>query len=93
MEERIRIVTQKVMRDLRTFSSEIPHVLPIIASKLSASDRAELSGLAEAPDFFPGVADLVRRIGGAGIGDFVPPGTDLSDIHRIWKDGVDASAR
>lgn len=89
VEGRIRNVTQKLIRDLRTFSAGIPHVLPIMASELSADDWAELAGRAEAPGFFEGVMDLARRIGAAGIGDFVPPGTDLSEIQRAWKDGVD----
>jgi Restriction endonuclease len=91
MEQRVRTMTQKLIRDLRTFSAggKLPHILPIMASRLSADDWAELAGQAEAPDFFPGVRDMARRIGVAGIGDFVPPGTDLSDIKRIWKDGVD----
>jgi hypothetical protein len=88
-EERIRNVTQKLIRDLRTFSAGMPHVLPIMASKLSADDWAELAARPEAPDFFEGVMDLTRRIGAAGIGDFVPPGTDLSNIQRMWKDGID----
>jgi hypothetical protein len=88
-EQRIRNVTQKLIRDLRTFSAGIPHVLPIMASKLSADDWAELAARPEAPDFSEGVMDLTRRIGAAGIGDFVPPGTDLSNIQRIWKDGID----
>jgi hypothetical protein len=45
----------------------------------------------EAPGFFEGVSDLIRRAGAEGIGDFVPPGTDLSDIKRVWRDGVDSA--
>jgi hypothetical protein len=85
VEKRVLAVTQELIRDLRTFSlgGKLPHVLPIIASKLG--------GQAEAPGFFEGVSDLIRRAGAKGIGDFVPPGTDLSDIKRIWRDGVDTA--
>jgi hypothetical protein len=91
VDKRVLDVTQKVIRDLRTFSlgGKMPHILPIIASKLGANDWAELSGLPEAPGFFDGVNDLILRAGAQGIGDFVPPGTDLSDIKRRWRDGVD----
>jgi hypothetical protein len=91
VEKRVLDVTQKLIRDLRTFSlgGKLPHILPIIASKLGADDWTELSGQAEAPGLFEGVSDLIRRTGAEGIGDFVPPGTDLSDIKRIWRGGVD----
>lgn len=89
VEQRVLNVTQKIIRDLRTFSAGIPHVLPIMASKLTADDWHELAARPEAPDFFSGVADLAQRIGAEGIGDFVPPGTDLSDIQRRWKEGID----
>lgn len=88
VERRVLTVTQKLIRDLRTFSSGLPHVLPIMASRLSSDDRAELAARAEPPDFFEGVLELAHRIGAAGIGDFVPPGTDLSKIERAWKDGL-----
>jgi hypothetical protein len=89
VEQRILKVTEKIIKDLRTFSAGIPHVLPIMASKLSAHDWAELTARDEPPGFFEGVGDLAERIGAAGIGDFVPPGTDLSNIQRQWRPGVD----
>lgn len=89
VERRVLNVTQKVIRDLRVFSTGTPHILPIMASRLSPDDWTELTALDEAPDFLPGVGDIIHRTGTQGIGDFMQPGTDVSGVRRKWKDGVD----
>ena len=77
-------------RSLRTFTGEVPHLLPELVAKLSPQDVAEFAARDDAVDFQYGVTELASRAGITSVRDLIPSGSEVLDMGRRWKDGVDA---
>jgi len=81
---------RRLTRDLRTFGPAVPHLMPVLAERLTDADRAEFAQRPAAADFRDGIAELASRLGDATVRGLVPSKLDGTLMYRTWKDGVRA---
>lgn len=89
-DRRLLNLMRRSVRELRTFGPEIPHILPMLAVQLSPRDVDEFTTRPYAVNFLEGLAEITSKIRSIDFQSLVPPSFNPAEMHRSWKDGVDA---
>ena len=90
-ELRLLRLSRRIVQGLRVFTGGVPHLLPELVAKISPQDLAEFTTRDDAVDFRDGVTELASRAGVTSVRDLIPSGSEVLEMGRRWKDGVDIS--